>query len=99
MTEKHQIALTAVELREAALLAWGAVGAAWRRDELVEVLDTFDDGERPLDELVDLALIVETPGGGFRSRSAETVRLLATLKQAFRSEAILSGRPLVLDYR
>ena len=99
MSELLQKALTAIELREAALLSWGAVGAEWRRDELVALLRAHGDGERLLDEMVELALIVETPSGGYRSRSAETVRLLATLRQAFRGEAVLSGRPLVLDYR
>ena len=99
MTEQLQKALTAVELREAALLAWGAVSAEWRRDEIVAVLAGQGDGERLLDEMVDLALVVETPSGHYRSRSAETVRLLANLRQAFRGEAMLSGRPLVLDYR
>lgn len=99
MTEPLQKALTAVELREAQLLAWGAVGAEWLRDELVAVLDTHGDGESLLAEMLDLALIVETPTRGYRSRSAETIRLLASLRQAFRQEAVLSGRPLVLDYR
>ncbi len=99
MSELLQKALTAIELREAALLAWGAVGAQWHRDELVDVLRAYGDGERLLDEMLELALVVETPSGGYRSRSAETVRLLATLRQAFRGEAVLSGRPLVLDYR
>src|SRR3954451_15422865 len=99
MTEELQGALTAIELHEAELLAWGAVGAEWRKDELLRVLKDVPDPDGVLAQLVDLGLIVETPTGGFRSRSAETVRLLATLRQAFRNEAILAGRPLVLDYR
>lgn len=99
MSELLQRALTAVELREATLLSWGAVGAEWHRDELVGVLDEHGNGDRLLDEMLELALIVETPSGGYRSRSAETIRLLATLRQAFRAEAVLAGRPLVLDYR
>lgn len=99
MTEVLQGALTTIELREAELLSWGAVGAEWRRDELLGVLDDLEDPEGLLDQLEHLGLIVETPTGGYRSRSAETVRLLATLRQAFRSESILAGRPLVLDYR
>ncbi|ORM08379.1 hypothetical protein A5N77_20100 [Prescottella equi] len=94
-----QRALTAVELREAELLSWGAVGAQWRRDELLTALGSFPEPDGVLDQLIDLGLIVETPSGGYRSRSAETVRLLATLRQAFRNEDILTGRPLVLDYR
>lgn len=99
MIDPLQQALTAIELREAELLSWGAVGAEWRRDELTEVLGEFGDAERLLNEMLELALVVATPSNGFRSRSAETVRLLATLRQAFRSESILHGRPLILDYR
>jgi hypothetical protein len=99
MPEDLQKALTAVELREAELLSWGAVGAEWTHDELVGVLNAHGDGERLLAEMLDVAAIVQTPSGGYRSRSAETMRLLATLRQAFRAEAALHGRPLVLDYR
>ncbi|WP_267618363.1 protein DpdJ [Gordonia bronchialis] len=99
MSEVLQKAITKVELREAELLSWGAVGAEWRRDELLDALVSFADPAGLLDRFVELGLIVETPSGGYRSRSAETVRILATLRQAFRNEAILAGRPLVLDYR
>ena len=99
MTEELQSALTAIELREAELLSWGAVGAEWRREELLRFLSEASDSERLLSQLEELGLIVETPTGGFRSRAAETIRLLATLRQAFQKEAILAGRPLVLDYR
>lgn len=99
MTAAAQHALTAIELREAELLSWGAVGAEWRRAELLDALEETSDPAGLLDELVELGLVVATPNGGYRSRSAETVRLLATLRQAFRNEDILSGRPLVLDYR
>lgn len=99
MPDGLQRALTAIELREAELLAWGAVGSQWRRDELIKLLVDFGDADAILTRLIDAALIVETPSGGYRTRSAETVRLLATLRQAFRGEAVRSGRPLVLDYR
>lgn len=99
MVEAVQSALTAVELRESELLTWGAVGAQWRRDELLAILADHGDPEILLAELLDKALVVETPDGGYRSRSAETIRILATLRQAFRNERILGGRPLVLDYR
>ena len=99
MTDTLQRALTAIELREAELLSWGAVGAEWRRNELIELLDEYGDAQQLLAEMLERALVVETPSQGYRSRSAETIRLLATLRQAFRSESILQGRPLVLDYR
>jgi hypothetical protein len=99
MSETIQSALTAVELREAELLSWGAVGAEWTHDELVRVLADHGAPEILLAQMLEKALIVQTPSGGYRSRSAETVRTLATLRQAFRQEAMLQGRPLVLDYR
>lgn len=99
MTDTLQKALTAIELQEAELLSWGAVGADWQRGELIELLQKFGDAEVLLAEMLELALVVETPSNRFRSRSAETMRLLATLRQAFRSESILHGRPLILDYR
>ena len=99
MIDLLQTALTAVELRESELLAWGAVGAEWRREELLAVLAEHGDAEALLTELLEGALVVETPTGGMRSRSAETLRILAKLRQAFGNERILDGRPLVLDYR
>ncbi|WP_342660848.1 ATP-dependent RNA helicase DeaD [Rhodococcus ruber] len=99
MSESIQAALTSIELSEAALLAWGAVGAEWKYDELCEILKKHGDPSNLLDEMLDKALVVQTPSGGYRSRSAETVRLIANLRQAFRQEAVLQGRPLVMDYR
>ncbi len=87
------------ELRESELLAWGAVGAEWQRDELLSVLSEHGDAKHLLTQMLESALVVQTPAGGFRTRSAETMRILATLRQAFRGERILNGRPLVLDYR
>lgn len=92
-------ALTAVELREARLLSWGAVGAEWDRQEILAVLSDYGPANEVLRQLVDAALVVQTPGGGYRTRSAETVRLIATLRQAFRGQLVSDGKPLVLDHR
>lgn len=94
-----QAALTALELREAELLSWGAVGAQWTRAEAMAVLEEHGDGEALFADLEQRGLLVRTPTNGYRTRSAETMRLLATLRQAFRGDRILNGRPLVLDYR
>ncbi len=94
-----QAALTALELREAELLSWGAIGAQWTREEALEVLAKHGDGELLFADLEERGLLVRTPTAGYRTRSAETLRLLATLRQAFRGERILDGRPLVLDFR
>ncbi len=92
-------ALTTIELREAELLAWGAVGAEWTEDELLALLVDHGEPTALLRELIDAALVVRSPTGGYRSRSAETVRLLATLRQAFPGRRVTDGRPLVLDHR
>lgn len=92
-------ALTAVELAEARLLAWGAVGAEWAEEELLSVLAKHGDSAELLKRLVGATLVVRTPSGGYRSRSAETVRLIATLRQSFRNQRVGDGRPLVLDHR
>ena len=94
-----QAALTALELREAELLSWGAVGAQWTREEVMAVLAEHGDGEALFADLEQRGLLVRTPTHGYRTRSAETMRLLATLRQAFRGDRILNGRPLVLDFR
>ncbi|WP_020670652.1 protein DpdJ [Amycolatopsis nigrescens] len=99
MDEKALNALTRLELREAELLAWGATGAEWTADEVLEIFAEFGAGQAEFDRLLKALLIVRTPNGGYRSRSAETVRLLATLRQSFRHGRVTEGRPLVLDHR
>ena len=92
-------ALTSIELREAELLVWGAASAQWTEQEILELVS----GHGPLcplfDELLDTALLVRTPQGGYRTRAAETVRILATLRQSFPGRPVTDGRSLVLDYR
>ena len=52
-----------------------------------------------VDRLCELGLIVRPPDGGYRSRMAETVRMLARLRNLKRSEPTWEGVPLVNDYR
>lgn len=93
MGEPTLEALTTIELREAELLAWGAVGAEWTEDELLVLLGRHGEPTALLRELVDAALVVPSPTGGYRSRAAETVRLLATLRQASQEgELPMDGR-------
>ncbi|MFI7073406.1 protein DpdJ [Micromonospora sediminicola] len=99
MGEPALEALTAIELQEAELLAWGAVGAEWTEDELLALLADHGEPTELLRDLVDAALVVRSPAGGYRSRSAETVRLLSMLRQAFPGRRVTDGRPLVLDHR
>jgi hypothetical protein len=96
-------ALTRIELRETALLSWGAVDALFTRPEIIALIgDGLPGGIRPtdvLEEMLEDVLVVQLPGGGFRSRMAETMRLLATLRQSFPNRRWWEGPPLVLDQR
>ena len=70
-------ALTLVELRETALLSWGAVDASFTQSEITELISAdLPGGMSPagvLAEMLQALLIVKTPEGGFRSRMAETI--------------------------
>jgi hypothetical protein len=96
-------ALTRIELRETALLSWGVVDAAFTRAELITLLEEdLPAGENSadvIDELVDALLVIDTPDGRYRSRMAETMRLLTTLRQTFPNRPWWDSAPLVLDQR
>ena len=89
-------ALTLVELRETALLSWGAVDASFTQSEITELISAdLPGGMSPagvLAEMLQALLIVKTPEGGFRSRMAETMRLLATLRQMLPGPALVGWR-------
>jgi len=96
-------ALTRIELQEAALLSWGAIDAQFTR---AEILSLISDGlpatlsaEDVLDEMLGQVLVVQTPEDRFRTRMAETMRLLTTLRQSFANRRWWEGPPLVLDQR
>ena len=100
--------LGVIELREFKLLKWGIVDAAFTKDELLQSITNYLDAN-PLDldiqveeifaELLKKGLIVETPNNLYRSRMAETVRVLSSLRQWFRRSSSQQSRPLVMDYR
>jgi len=96
-------ALTRIELRETALLSWGAVDASFTQAEIIALIGNgLPAAMRPADVLAEMledVLVVKTPEGGFRSRMAETMRLLATLRQSFADRRWWEGSPLVLDQR
>lgn len=111
--------LDRIEEREARLLAWGIVDGAFSHDEISDLLnplidEAINDGvedfvsaEDVLTELRKRKWIVEVPqtGGttGYRSRMAETVRLLQRLRQLFPKHAGPTGwqqaSNLVADFR
>jgi hypothetical protein len=111
--------LDCIEEREARLLAWGIVDGAFGHDEICDLLnplidEAIDDGledflsvEDLLTELLRRKWIAEVPMGdgstGFRSRMAETVRLIQRLRQLFPKHAGPTGWQrapgLVADFR
>lgn len=111
--------LDRIEEREARLLAWGIVDGAFGHDEICDLLNPLIDEainggfedflsvKEVLAELLRRNWIVEVPIGGsligFRSRMAETVRLIQRLRQLFPKHAGSSGWQrapgLVADFR
>lgn len=111
--------LDCIEEREARLLVWGIVDGVFSQEELSDLFnplidEAIDDGiedffsaEDVLEELRLRKWIVEVPrsGGaiGYRSRMAETVRLLQRLRQLFPKHSGSSGwqqaPSLVADFR
>ena len=101
--------LDAVERREVRSLTWGDVEASMSRDELFalarEVIKSAPDKadvEDLVEDLVEARLLHELSGGGeprYRSRFAETVRLLARLRQIFDGEEWRGAPRLASDFR
>jgi ATP-dependent helicase Lhr and Lhr-like helicase len=112
-------ALSALEDRELPLLSWGVTSGALSRDEVLEILDNHlatnpvappTTAESMLAFLTSKALLLQLPGTSpprYRTRLAETVRLIADLRQLFPPRDLESppsrwwdrGRPLVADFR
>lgn len=102
--------LAAIELRELKPLQWGFVDGSLREAEVdqiaLEVVDRLELDSSPEDlveELVTRRLLLESSGGGagsrYRSRFAETVRLLVRLRQLFPGRPWATAPRLVSDYR
>lgn len=101
--------LDRLEDEEMRLLAWGLVDGGFDEKELIEFIDRLNDEDdidvdphEALDELETLGLIGEYdgfPGRVFRTRMAETVRLLAMLRQLFPGKPWATSPRLVADYR
>jgi hypothetical protein len=111
--------LDCIEEREAKLLAWGIVDGAFGQEEIRNLLNPLIDeainggsedflsAEDVLAELLLRKWITEVPMGGgtngYRSRMAETVRLIQRLRQLFPKHAGPSGWQrapgLVADFR
>lgn len=97
--------LLTIERLEMRSLRWGATGASLSEEELVELADRFVDGdpEEAARRLRERRLLfrVSAPGGSvrYRSRFAEGVRLLATLRQIFPGRRWEAAPGLVADFR
>lgn len=111
--------LDRIEEREARLLSWGIVDGAFSQTEIFGIIDPlieealerrmedFLNADDVLEELLRRKWITEVPLGdgstGYRSRMAETVRLLQRLRQLFPKHAGASGwqraPSLVADFR
>jgi superfamily II DNA or RNA helicase len=110
--------LDSIEQQEARLLVWGLVDGRLSGKELDALIDPLLDNalEKGLTSFISSpdvvkalksrALLFETdsiPYPGFRSRMAETIRLLFRLRQLFPKHASLDGwqraRTLVADFR
>lgn len=105
--------LNRLERREAPLLTWGITSGAFTEPEVLaviqEAIDAAPDLGNPdpldvLDEALDRALIVRLRYDSaaeprYRTRSAETVRLLAALRQRFPNQPWRSAPRLVADFR
>lgn len=93
--------LSAIELKELELLSWGVHHGRFNGDELLSLLEHASslDPSEMLDLLLEHGLVFQVPGGGYRSRMAETVRMLATLRQTFPTRSWWQAPELVLDYR
>ncbi|ADO70533.1 protein DpdJ [Stigmatella aurantiaca] len=104
-----------LERAEAALLSWGIVDSYFTREELLQNASSFlsknpSAGFNTPDELLawleEKRLLWNVPNhaeaGQYRSRMAETLRLLARLRQIFPGDPQKrwrSAKPLVADFR
>lgn len=102
--------LAAVELRELRSLQWGFVEGALREDDVDGLArlalsghQTTGDAEDLVEELLARRLLFEVGSSGraplYRSRFAETVRLLVHLRQLFDGRPWAAAPRLVSDFR
>jgi hypothetical protein len=97
--------LLAVEQTEMRSLRWGATNSSFAENELIEIAQqaSSEDPETLIKELLDRRLLfrLPAPGGGprYRSRFAEGVRLLASLRQIFPGRRWQAAPNLVADFR
>ncbi|MCC7066697.1 MAG: DEAD/DEAH box helicase [Planctomycetes bacterium] len=94
--------LTRLERIEERLLAWGLPDVACDQQELEKLVRVQLPGasaQEVIRELGRRGWIRPLGSGRYRSRAAETVRLLARLRQMFDESQWETGLPLVADFR
>src|SRR5688500_13352196 len=101
--------LTELEQQEARLLAWGVVDGGFSRGELTESAQLYlvarnidETSDDLINELQRRRLIFSLRLGAqpvFKTRMAETVRLLSRLRQLFPNRPWRIAPTLVADYR
>ncbi len=96
--------LDRLEDLEMQLLSWGIVDGGFSEQEIIEVVESTTglDGQDALDDLEKYGLIFEAriaTGRVWRTRMAETVRLLTQLRQLFPQRSWRTAPKLVGDYR
>lgn len=108
LDERLDRLLDAIEAREQRALRWGYTGASLSEDEVVALASPIAGSDVDPEELVGLLLErallmrVSVAGRGqrYRSRFAEGVRLLTSLRQLFpRHSSWLAAPTLVSDFR
>lgn len=105
LTNCHDEVLNRIEDLELLSLRWGDISGSVSRERVLSLAETHFPGqsEDAVEALLSAGLLfaINAPGGGerYRSRFAETVRLLARLRQTFPGEAWQGAPPLVADYR
>ncbi|GAN75847.1 protein DpdJ [Acidisphaera rubrifaciens] len=105
LDRRHDELLNSIEDLELLSLRWGDAAASLSRDTILDLATTHfaADTEDAVEALLEAGLVqaFNPPGGGerYRSRFAETIRLLARLRQTFPGEAWQGAPPLVADFR
>src|SRR5262249_53333795 len=97
--------LDVLEDREARNLVWGLTDESWTEQELLDLIGeaapTYDPDD-VLDELINRHLVFKSVHGwpaAYRTRMAESMRLLASLRQLFPGRPWQSAPRLVADFR
>ena len=106
ITDLHQEALSRLEQEELSLLNWGAVDGSFSIKEAEKVISlvpgTKGQESQILQDLIAAVLVVRAGNSipkRYRTRFADTVRLLLKLRQLQRGKPWRDGRHLIADAR